>query len=129
MQPKRISSKTRCTGLVSSMPSCFPLPAGAQDLLVFLTKAAPKLTGSQLMSVGLNWSVLSDSKILFPNHNWHFEVYHVITTVWIILPRYITFGVTHTNRQLSLPCAMCYMMQTFHQEPTPIPPPSLTPSF
>lgn len=108
-----ISSKTRCTGLIPKhargLPSSpqYP-PDGSRILLVFLTGAAPKLeTGSQLTSVGLTWKALSESKIPFAHRHWHFIAYHTITRVWIIFPRYITCGFTHTNRLLSL-CPMLW---------------------
>lgn len=111
---------------------------GPSILLVFLPGATPKLTtGTQLLSVEVNWNALNDSVIPFPNCNWHFGAYHTIIIVWILSLRYVTFGFTHNDRQHPLcPTPWAWwgrergstsnMLTT--KDPFPLAP-ALTPSF
>lgn len=60
---------------------------GPSILLVFLPEAVPKLTtGTQFVSVEVNWNALNDSMIPFPNCNWHFGAYHTKITEFELLP-------------------------------------------
>lgn len=102
------------------MPLCFPtvpkyVLRGPSILLVFLTGTSPILTtGTQLMSVELNWNALNDSTIPFPNCNWHFGAYHTVTRFKLFFPGILLLAsltLTHWQAAFSLPSAASLVKQ------------------